>query len=360
MNDHYKTLGVQENATTADIKTAFRDLVKKYHPDQNSGNETYVELYKNVNEAYKVLSDDAKRFEYDAHRVKVSRFRTQSFVNDIFGMHDISNPQTRQNSSPNPWTHPSPAPNPQSEAPGVDPGEDIEMNVEITFNEALEGCKKLLHLKGFKGSIPCEPCGGMGSVPGSRRSVCSMCLGNGRSVSSRGNLRKCSVCKGHGTVPLQMCSHCKGTGQGIYKKDILITIPSGVDTGQRIRVAGQGCPGTPPGDLFVIIRVFEDPRFRRDGLNLHMTIGIPFKTAILGGVVKFEGYNRNMLEMEVMPGTQQGDVATIRGAGVVSTLGKNRGDVVTHIVVQIPKNLSARAKALLCELSDEIEGIHDS
>ena len=185
--------------------------------------------------------------------------------------------------------------------------------------------------------------------------TCTACAGQGKNIRSDGKgVRSCQTCGGAGSIPLARCSFCYGSGKIQYTKEINVQSPSGIATGQQIRVAGQGTPGHPPGNLFCNIKVATNKLFWRDGNDIHTTKRISLKHAICGGPITFAGANGLVVSLQIPPGTQPGDVVNVQGSGVTGALSKVAGDLIVHVEVLLPKNISPRAKKLLDELMDEL------
>jgi molecular chaperone DnaJ len=182
-----------------------------------------------------------------------------------------------------------------------------------------------------------------------------MCAGQKKNINADGRgVHNCKACGGIGSVPLERCPQCNGGGKIVYVKEITIHIPAGVATGQQLRIAGQGVPGHPPGNLFCNIKVEANKTFWRDGNDLHTTKRVSIRHAIMGGPIVFHGPDGQEVHMDVLPGTQPGDLVRLSGHGVLGPLAKTAGDLVIHVEVMLPKNVSARAKKLLDEFMDEL------
>jgi len=362
---HYEVLGVQENASSEEVKRAFRKLAAAHHPDVGGDAAKFREL----NDAYQVLSDDAKRAAYDltsqlegvAARIRKNRDGMppidprgpnvyDKFVEDLFGGLWTAHPGSPGAQRKNPS---APAGIPRQER-----GDDILTEMILTLEESLKGCKKNIRVSGPRPSVNCGVCGGNGSQPGTRRVPCGSCAGHGRHVGfgppHGPGVRTCPACRGAGSVPIVPCQPCKGTGRTTYVRELSVSVPSGIAQGQQLRIAGMGTPGHPPGDLYIDIRVRTGHDFWREGQDMHTSRKVSMRHAILGGPVHIEGPDGRECEVVVPPGTQPGDLVKVPGGGVTGALGGTRGDLVVHVVVQLPKALSARARKLLEELSEEL------
>ena len=342
----YEVLGVEQTATSDEIKKAFRKLAQQHHPDRNPDDSLSESKFKEINEAYQTLSDSTKRAAYDISTATGGYNNLNQIMNDLFrnkAWGDSRGTKTQAGT----WS-------PESDVPG----EDIHVDLEVSFDESIHGCKKSVKIRGNKSTVKCSVCLGFGAQPGSRTTICNSCGGHGRGVSSIGsvtNVRKCAACRGRGSIPLSPCRACHGRGLSVYEKDIIITVPSGVDTGQQLRLSGIGTPGHPPGDLFVTISVQTDGKFTRSGMNISCSTSITMKQAIVGCNTTFDGPEGSPICLRVPPGTQPGDIITLPGAGIVGALSKTRGDLKVCINVSLPKKLSPRGEKLLEELEAECQ-----
>jgi molecular chaperone DnaJ len=352
---YYEVLGVSKDASADEIKHAFRKLASQLHPDRNPGDKNAELHFKEVNEAYQTLGDETKRKVYDfdqrmagAHVAGHPRPGTaqdlQDLMQDLFVDLDFS-----------PFQAPRKKPTSQEVFQKDTPGDAILMDLVITLEESISGCKKPITAKGPRPNVRCGSCGGIGTKPGSRRVTCSVCAGHGKqfNINGRGN-RVCQMCAGSGTLPLERCNACGGNGKLVYTKDIMVQVPAGVADGQQLRLAGQGTPGHPPGDLFITIKVTSSRQFWREGNDIHTTKRVSMRHAILGGPVIFTGPDGQTINAQVPEGTQPGDTVRIAGGGVVGPLSKAKGDLLIHMEVMLPRQLSPRAKKLLDELMEEL------
>lgn len=365
----YDVLGIQKNASQEDIKKAFKELALKFHPDRNPGDISSENQFKDVNEAYQTLSDVTKKANYDLRESFSFGYQTRAntrsgtgpnisdfrkAVEDMFGR-THGRTQGAQNTV---WgsqsTQATQQPQEGTWHPSHDiPGEDIETSVEITLKESISGCKKPIKIHGNRSS-PCKSCGGTGGQPGARTIVCSSCAGRGSGVSPNGmsaSIRKCIVCRGRGKVPLALCEACLGHGLETYAKEVTVSIPAGIENGQQLRISGRGNPGHPPGDLYISVRITDDGKFRRNGMDIHCNVKVTLKQAILGGYISINGPDDSNVDVKIPPGTQPGDEVKISGAGVKGA--HLRGDFVVHVTVDLPKVLSPRGEKLLDELFND-------
>lgn len=355
--DFYDVLGIEKGASDAEIKKAFRKLAIKYHPDKNAGNKEAEERFKEINEAYQVLSDPQKRAQYD-------QFGTADFngsgagfsgfndfdLGDIFesffggGFGGFGGGSARRN--------------------GPQKGPDVQYSINLTFNEAVFGAEKEISVTK---SETCETCSGTGAKPGTSAKTCPKCNGSGQikvqrntALGSFVSVNTCDMCGGKGTVISDPCNDCKGKGTVRRQKKIKVNIPAGVDTGNVIPIRGQGeagINGGPPGDLFISVRVAQDPFFKRRGDNIYIDQHISFAKATLGTELKVKTIDGEV-KYDIPSGTQPGTVFRLKGKGVPRVNGRGRGDQYVNIIVDIPKSLNQKQKETLLaymEASGEIQ-----
>jgi molecular chaperone DnaJ len=357
--DYYAVLGVPRDATPDDIKHAFRKLASQLHPDRNPGDAQSEAQFKLVNEAYQTLSDEAKKAVYDFDQRMTGAGHTSPVV-DIHihpggqNFYDVMNDLFKDTDF-SPFRPPRRAASTQETFRKEVAGDNILMDLEITLEESVSGCKKPIIVKGPRPNVLCGTCNGIGTKPGSRRITCTTCAGHGRSINFNGRGNKpCSSCQGTGSVPLERCTACGGHGKVAYNKEITVQVPAGVSEGQQLRLAGQGTPGHPPGDLFITIKVSASKLFWREGSHLHTAKRISMRHAINGGPISLVGPDGSEINMSIPVGTQPGDIIRAPGAGVSGPLAKARGDLMVHIEVMLPRQLSIRARKLLDELMEEL------
>ena len=346
--DYYEVLGVGRDASANDIKSAYRRMAMKYHPDRNK-EANAEEMFKEAKEAYDVLSDQKRRASYDQFgHAGVNR---QGFpggqdfgvnVNDIFGdiFEDIFGGATagrgRQRAGR---------------------GSDLSCEIEISLEQVVQGTEETLRVPSY---VPCDNCRGSGSKPGSSPVQCGTCHGMGQVRVQKGFFslqQTCPACRGKGEVIQDPCGECRGGGRVRRERNVAVKIPPGVDNGVQVRMAGAGEAGThgsPPGDLYVIVKVSEHPIFTRDGDNLRCNIPINFTTAALGGNVEVPTLD-GKVRMKIKEGTQSGHVSRLRSKGVPSLRGHGRGDLLCTMVVETPVKLSKKQKDLLRQLDEEFE-----
>lgn len=351
--DYYEVLGVDRSASDADIKKAYRNLAKKYHPDANPGDATAEAKFKEINEAYSVLSDSETKARYDqyGHAGTDPNFGAGGFGGgfggfgggfggDAFDLGDLFGDLFgggRRSSRPN--------------APQK--GADIETYITLTFEEAAFGCTKEIE---FTRVETCSSCKGSGANGSNGVETCKTCNGTGtvRTIQrtpfgSMQSQRPCSACKGTGKIIKDPCTECKGSGVNRIKKKLSVNIPAGIDDEQRVILRGQGNHGSnggPAGDLYVEVRVKPHKLFVREGNDIHFEMPISYAEAVLGAkltVPTLEGES----EFSIPEGTQSGSVFSLRGKGIPQVHGKGRGDIYVTVTVEVPKSLNSKQKELL-------------
>ncbi|MBI3985794.1 MAG: molecular chaperone DnaJ [Lentisphaerae bacterium] len=357
--DYYEVLTVSRSASTEEIKKAYRKMALKYHPDRNAGNKEAEERFKEISEAYEVLSDPDKRAKYDqyGHEGLKSTFGPNGFdfardfthvqdIQDIFGdlfggnsiFEDFFGRSSRHGAS------------------GTRPmkGSDLRFDLEIDFEEAVFGAEREITLPI---SEECTHCGGLGAEPGSKKETCKQCAGRGVVVTSSGFFRvqqDCPVCLGKGEIVTSPCRQCGGSGTSKVRKPLKLKIPEGVETGSRLRLAGKGeggLRGGPPGDLYVVLHVRPHPIFQRQGEDLLCEVPISIEFAVLGGDIQvptLEGYAK----IKISPGAESGKIFRLRGKGVTSLMNEGKGDLLIRLLVEMPKNLNGNQKKRLKDFSD--------
>lgn len=347
--DYYEVLGVEKNASKDEIKKAYRKLSKKYHPDINQ-DEGSDEKFKEVAEAYEVLSDEDKRAQYDrfGHEGMKSQFgggggfqSSGGFggFEDIFSSFFGGGRQADPN------------------APRK--GDDLQYTMTIDFEEAVFGVTKTITIKK---EVSCDVCDGNGAKPGTSKTTCSMCSGAGRVAVEQntpfGRIqteRTCPTCQGTGQEIKDPCNNCKGAGTVTKDVDIEVTVPEGVDNGQQIRVHGKGEPGInggPSGDLYIVFRVRPDSRFTRDGDDIHYELPISFAQAALGDEVKVPTISSEVM-LTIPAGTQTGKRFRLKEKGVKNVHGYGYGDQFITVKVVTPTKLSNREIEIFRELAEE-------
>jgi molecular chaperone DnaJ len=359
-DNYYRILGVPENATQEEIKKAYRKLALKYHPDRNRNNREAEEKFKEITEAYEVLSDPKKRAQYDAMRrgafaggfsagggtggTFTGAGATSFSFSDLGGFADIFEQLFRERGGARASRSAGFSPFEFEEEEGA-AGNDIEADITIPFEVAVRGGKQTIT---FTKTDRCPNCNGSGAQPGTRVATCAQCGGRGTITVSQGAFgvtRLCPGCGGRGTVITSPCVVCRGTGFAARPKTLTVKIPAGVKDGQIIRLAGEGQPGInggPAGDLLLRVNVQPHPIFRRDGDNIVVDKEIDLATAVLGGQVAVPTLDGEV-KLKIPAGTQSGTVFRLKGRGV-HRRGSPAGD--QHVVVKVatPKNLTEKQK----------------
>ena len=353
--DFYKVLGVPKDSSAPEIKKAYRKLVRKYHPDANPGNKEAEEHFKELNEAYEVLSDPEKRAQYDQFGT-VGDFPGGGPFNGFGGAEDVFGDlfenlfgfgtSGRRRADPN--------------APRR--GQDMESRLVVDLEEAARGVNKTVEIPRWQN---CERCSGTGAEPGTKPEVCSQCKGSGQVETQQRtpfgqfvSINTCPKCKGKGTYIKHPCQECKGEGRVRKAHSVEVKVVPGVDTGTRLRIPGEGQAGFnggPNGDLFLVIQVLEHDVFKRDGMDLHEKISVPFPQVALGAEREVPTLIDGAETITISPGTQPGEVFRIRGRGMPGLRGHGRGDLYVHLAVDVPRKLTEKQKELLEDLASEME-----
>jgi molecular chaperone DnaJ len=341
--DYHQILNVAHEATDEEIKKAYRKLALKYHPDRNPHNKEAEERFKEISEAYEVLSDQEKRFRYerfggadDSGSIFDSGFRGNfdDIFNDLFS--DFFGGQRQREKK----------------------GEDLRYNLQIEFEEAVFGVEKEIEVPKEE---RCPACNGSRMEPGHKPSVCKACAGRGQVRHSHGFFtinRTCEYCNGEGFIIKDPCKACRGKGSVKTKKTLKIKVPPGVDTGARLKLRGEGAQGygaTTPGDLYIVLHVKEHPVFEREGDDISVQVDANFPLLCLGGDITVPTVEGE-ITISVPPGTQPGKVFRIKGLGVIKSNGYGRGDELIYLNIAIPTDLTERQRVLLQELSQEFNG----
>jgi molecular chaperone DnaJ len=349
--DYYEVLGVQKTVSEADLKSAYRKLAMKHHPDRNPGDKAAEEKFKEAAEAYAVLADSEKRSLYDrfGHQAVGSGaggsagFDPSIFADfggdfadilgGMFGFGDIFGGGRRRG--------------------GPQRGADLRYDLEISFNEAAKGTETTIQIPRHES---CETCRGTGAAPGTSPTVCSRCHGAGQVRTQRGFLvvaGTCPQCRGNGRVIAKPCHTCHGAGQVARERKLTVKIPAGIASDQQMRLQGEGEAGTgggPAGSLYVVVHVEEHEFFRRDGINLFCEIPVNFTTLALGGEIMVPTLDGEE-SVKVPEGTQTGTTLRLRGKGMPEVNGRGRGDLFATVQVRTPKKLTKDQRHLIEQLA---------
>ncbi|MDD1784326.1 molecular chaperone DnaJ [Enterovibrio sp. ZSDZ35] len=349
--DFYEVLGVSRDAEEREIKKAYKRLAMKYHPDRNQGDDTAAEKFKEVKLAYEILTDSQKRAAYDQYGHAAFEqggmgggggFGGGADFSDIFGdvFGDIFGGGRRGGQA------------------RAQRGADLRYNMELSLEDAVRGVTKEIEVPTY---VSCDPCGGSGSKPGSSPQTCGTCHGQGQVQMRQGFFavqQTCPTCHGRGKIIKDPCDSCHGQGRVQKTKTLSVKIPAGVDTGDRIRLSGEGEAGefgAPAGDLYVQVHVRDHHIFTRDGNNLYCEVPVSFTMAALGGEVEVPTLD-GRVSLKVPTETQTGRMFRMRGKGVQSVRGGGLGDLICKLVVETPVNLSSKQKELLREFEETLGG----
>ena len=352
--DYYEVLGVSKTATEVELKASFRKLAMKWHPDKNPGDAQAEIAFKEINEAYQVLSDPQKRSAYD--RFGHAAFQGGGgpggpgfdagfgdFMSDIFDTFFGESRGAR----------------PGGRAGGRERGSDMRYNLEITLEEAYAGKAASITIPT---SVTCEVCSGTGAKAGSKPRTCPTCGGAGRVRAAQGFFsieRSCPNCGGRGEVIDDPCGNCGGAGRVTRERTLSVNVPAGVEDGTRIRLAGEGeggLRGGPPGDLYIFLGIKPHPFFQRDGADLYCQVPISLVSAALGGEVTVPTLDGSDAKVRIPEGTQSGKQFRLRGKGMTVLRSRDIGDLYIQVAVETPQNLTRRQRELLAEFERESSG----
>jgi molecular chaperone DnaJ len=348
--DYYDVLGVARTATDQEIKSAYRKLALKHHPDRNPGDKAAEDKFKEAAEAYSVLADSDKRHVYDRFGHAglggaATGFDPTVFtgfedilggLGDIFGFGDVLGGGRRRG--------------------GPQRGADLRYDLEISFDEAAKGAETAIQIPRQE---RCETCDGTGAAPGSKPTTCPQCHGRGQLRYQQGFFtvaRTCGQCRGSGSIIAKPCATCRGMGRVQKERKLTVRIPAGIATGQRMRLTGEGeagATGGPAGDLYVVVHVQEHPFFQREGNDLYCEVPVNFPTVALGGEIRIPTLDGD--EAFTIPdGTQSGTSFRVRGRGMPDVTGRGRGDLIVIVKVTTPKKLTREQKKLLEQLAGSL------
>ena len=349
--DYYEVLGISRNASEGEIKKAYRRLAMKHHPDRNPDSKEAENKFKEAKQAYDILSDERKRAAYDRYghagvdptaAAGAGGFRGQGFggfgdiFDNVFG--DIFGAGGRGGER-------------------VHRGADLRYDLELTLQEAVAGSTIKIRVPKL---VSCESCGGSGARASTAPVTCPTCNGLGQVRMQQGFFtiqQTCPQCRGSGRVIADPCTSCRGQGRKRENRTISVKVPPGVDSGDRVRLSGEGEAGErggPPGDLYVHVIVKEHPIFVRDGTNLHCDVPISFITAVLGGELEIPTLD-GKVKLKIPPETQSGRLFRLRDKGVRSVRSSSKGDLICRVVVETPVNLNKRQKELLREFEESMQ-----
>ena len=344
--DYYEILEVTRTATDQEIKSSYRKLALKFHPDRNQGDKKAEERFKEAAEAYAILSDADKRARYDrfghagvgnaAQGFDPSQFTgfedIFSGLGDIFGFGGAGR------------------------RAGPQRGADLRYDLEIKFEQAAKGTETAIQIPRHE---TCETCRGNGAAPGTSPTTCPQCRGTGQLRYQQGFFtvaRTCGQCRGAGKVITKPCQTCRGQGNVEKMRKLTVKIPAGIATGQRMRLAGEGEAGAlggPPGDLYVVIFVREHEFFQREGNDLHVTVPLPFTTLALGGEIKVPGLDGDET-VKIPESTQTGTTFRLRHKGMPDVSGRSAGDLLVTVQAVTPKKLTREQRRLLEQLAESL------
>jgi molecular chaperone DnaJ len=343
--DYYEILGLPRNASEQEVKSAYRQMALRYHPDRNPGDAQAEERFKEAAEAYGVLGDPQKRRRYDTYGhagvggagvgFDPTIFADFSdILGDFFGFGDIFGRRR-----------------------GPRRGADLRYNLELSFEEAAFGTETQIKIPRAEA---CGACSGSGAAPGTEPSTCPTCGGAGQVTFQQGFFsvaRSCSRCRGTGRIVTEQCPSCHGEGHVTAERTLQIKVPPGVDDGSQLRITGEGEAGPlggPPGDLYVVLRAQEHSLFRRDGTHLFCEIPVSFPQATLGATLDIPTLEGGKTKLTVPEGTQSGSVIRLRGQGVPQLGGRGRGDLHVLVRVEVPTRLDPEQRKLVQQLAETL------
>ncbi len=348
--DYYEVLGVDRTAGMEEIKKSYRKLAVKFHPDKNPGDKTAEEKFKEIGEAYEVLSDTQKRAAYDQYGHAAFDRRSGGFARSTGGFHDPFEIFREVFGAGNIFDDLFGA---RADPTQPQRGDDLRYDMEITFEEAAQGCEKEISVTKPE---RCDVCHGSGAEAGSRTRSCPTCGGRGQIINSRGIFsiaQTCPHCQGNGRVIEKPCPACRGAGRRERATKIKLPIPVGVDTGSRLRSGGNGeagLRGGPPGDLYVVLHVQPHKIFQRDGDDLLCEVPVSFVQATLGTDIDVPTL-AGKASIRIPAGTQPGTMFRLKGKGIKNVQGYGHGDLHVRVNIEVPTHLTPAQKAKLQEFA---------
>jgi molecular chaperone DnaJ len=340
--DFYEVLGVQKNANESDIKSAYRKLALKYHPDRNQGDAAAEAKFTEGAEAYSVLADPDNRARYDrfGHAGVAGAASQPSANNDVFAdFSDIFGDFFGFGGG-------------RRQPGGPERGSDLRFDLEISFDESFTGKELPIQIPREE---TCESCKGTGAAPGSSRETCPQCRGAGQLRFQQGFLvvaRPCGTCRGTGQIIPKPCPTCRGDGRTRKDRRVTVKIPAGIAEGQRLRLYGEGehgLHGGPTGDLYVVVHVKPHAIYQRENDDLYVEVPVPFATMVMGGSFKIPAPGGE-LTVDVPPGSASGALLPFRGKGMPSVSGRGRGAIYVRVVVDVPKKISKEQRKAIEQL----------
>jgi molecular chaperone DnaJ len=360
--DYYELLGVNKNSSAAEIKKAYRKLAVKYHPDKNPGDKSAEDKFKDISQAYEVLSDQKKKTQYDQYGHDAFTRSGRGGAGGGGGFHDPFDIFSQVFGGGGGGGGGSIFEDlfgggGQRSRNGARDGADLRYDLEIEFEDAVYGADKKINIPKM---VSCKKCSGKGSEPGSGMKTCHQCGGAGQVSLGGGffNIRQtCPGCQGTGQVIEKPCRDCHGEGRVRSEKNLQIHIPPGVDTGSRLRVSNEGESGSRggrTGDLYIFIHVRSHEIFQREGNDIICEIPIDYPTAALGGVIEVPTVS-GKTKMKIPDGTQSGTVLRLKGKGIPSLRGGPRGNQLVRVFVEVPKHLSREQRTALTEFSTTLD-----
>jgi len=347
--DYYEILSVTRDCEDGTLKSAYRKLALQYHPDRNPNNQEAEEKFKEAAEAYAVLSDPQKRAAYDRYGHQgvngsgAAGFDPSTFggfediLGDLFGLGDIFGRRGAGGGGRR-----------------VQRGDDIRYDLELSFEDAMQGMAADLQIPRMEA---CTRCQGTGGEPNGGMVTCTTCGGRGEVLYQQSFLsvrKTCPSCSGRGKLVRQVCTQCRGEGYSRTEKKLKVNIPAGVDNGTRLRLTGEGNPGpagSQPGDLYVVIKVADHPVFERRDTELHCTLPVNVAQAVLGAEIEIETFDGAQM-VKIPEGTQSGATFRLRNLGVPHLNSRARGDLYVHVDVQVPKKLTRDQRRLFEQLKE--------